>query len=93
MGLKLPVYNYGDLGFLKEHIEITDEVVQAISRHYNRYYKYTRICAWYRDWEDFCSDWCDGVGYTRTQARKLLHGGKGQFMKLPGNKGIVMFSR
>ncbi len=25
------------------------------------------------------ADWCDDCGYTRTQARKIYHGGKGEF--------------
>lgn len=37
------------------------------------------ICAWYEDWEDFCSDWCDYIGYSRTEARAKLHGGVGEF--------------
>ena len=49
------------------------------------------ICAWYSDWEDFCSDWCDDCGYTMTEARKLYHGGIGEFMKLPDGNGIVRF--
>ena len=45
----------------------------------------------YSDWEDFCSDWCDGCGYTRTEARKLYHGGIGEFVNLPNGNGIVRF--
>ena len=34
---------------------------------------------------------CDDCGYTRTEARKLYHGGIGEFMKLPDGNGIVRF--
>jgi len=58
---------------------LNEEQKQAIIKHCNRYKIKPIICAWYDDWEDFCSDWCDGVGYTRTQAKKVYHGGKGEF--------------
>ncbi len=46
----------------------------------------------YSDWEDFCSDWCnENIGYTRTQARKLLHGGKGEFV-IFSNREIIRLS-
>ena len=70
--------------FIKEQIndylnKITDEQARKLIRHCNRYIIEPNICAWYDNMEDFFSDWCDAVGYTRTQARKLYHGGKGEF--------------
>lgn len=58
---------------------LTEEQKKALIAHCNRYEIKPEICAWYDNWEDFCSDWCDGVGYTRTQAREIYHGGKGEF--------------
>lgn len=84
--------NLSDMHYLGMYIKVDKEVMDALEKHYKRYPEYSEVCAWYRDWEDFCSDWCDEIGYTRTQARKLLHGGKGEFMILPKEKGIVRFT-
>lgn len=71
--------------------KLTMEIGKKIVAHCTRYrIRNKRICAWYADWEDFCSDWCDEVGYTRTQARELLHGGRGEFMQIKGF-GILRF--
>lgn len=34
--------------------------------------------------------WCS-IGYSRTEARKLMHGGHGEFMKLPDGLGYIRF--
>lgn len=63
-----------------------------IGIHKKRYVlKDAEICAWYENWDDFCSDWC-GIGYTRKQAKELLHGGKGEFMVLPDSEEIIRFA-
>lgn len=77
--------------YLNRYINVTDELKQKINRHAKRYGISSEICAWYANWEDFCSDWCKDHGYTRTEARKLLHGGKGEFMILPDGLGIIRF--
>ena len=77
--------------YLSHYIAVTDELEHKINKHARRYKIEPKICAWYYDWEDFCSDWCDDCGYTRTQARKLLHGGIGEFMILPNRNGIIRF--
>lgn len=65
---------------------------RKIEKHAKRYGIKAEICAWYQDWKDFCSDWCSpNIGYTKTEARKLLHGGIGEFMYLPNELGIVRF--
>ena len=69
--------------YLRQYIKLTDTIKQKIEAHAARYHIKAEICAWYSDWEDFCSDWCDICGYSRTEARKLYHGGIGEFMKLP----------
>lgn len=71
---------------------MTDALKQKIEAHAARYHIKAEICAWYSDWEDFCSDWCDICGYSRTEARKIYHGGIGEFMKLPEGNGIVRFT-
>ena len=66
--------------YLRQYIKLTDTIKQKIEAHAARYHIKAEICAWYSDWEDFCSDWCDICGYSRTEARKLYHGGIGEFM-------------
>ncbi len=79
------------IDYLSKYIQVTDELKVKIIAHANRYKILPKICAWYADWEDFCSDWCDECGYTRTEARKLYHGGVGEFMNLPDGNGIIRF--
>ena len=79
------------IDYLNGYIKLTDIIKRKIEKHARRYGIKAEICAWYSDWEDFCSDWCDDCGYTRTEARKLYHGGIGEFMKLPDGNGIVRF--
>ena len=78
--------------YLSGYINVTDEVKEKIEKHAKRYGIKSEICAWYADWNDFCSDWCDNLGYTKTEARDLLHGGIGEFMTLPDGNGIIRFS-
>ena len=78
--------------YLERYITVSDLILTKICRHAKRYQISEEICAWYADWEDFCSDWCKNLGYTRTEARKILRGGNGEFMKLPEEKGIVRFA-
>ena len=79
------------IDYLSKYVDLTDEIKHKIKIHAKKYSVEEKICAWYSDWEDFCLDWCDGCGYTRTQVRKIYHGGIGEFMKLPNGKGIVRF--
>lgn len=78
--------------YLSEYITVTDDLKEKIEKHARRYNINSEICAWYSDWGDFYSDWCNNLGYTKTEARKILHGGIGEFMKLPKNLGIVRFT-
>ena len=71
--------------YLSQYISVTPVIQEKIVKHAKRYNIAPEICAWY-------SDWCEGCGYTRTEARRLLHGGKGEFMNLPGNLGMVRFA-
>lgn len=80
------------INYLSGYITVTDDIKKKIEKHAKRYDINPEICAWYSGWEDFCSDWCDGLKYTRTEARKILHGGRGEFMKLSKNLGIVRFA-
>ena len=77
--------------YLENYINLTEEIQKKIMNHAKRYGLKAQICAWYKNWDDFCSDWCDEIGYTRTEARKILHGGIGEFMFLPNTLGIIRF--
>lgn len=65
--------------YLSDYICVSKDVIRAIQRHAKRYGIMPGICAWYLDWEDFCSDWCDQCGYTRTQARNCCMEESGNF--------------
>ena len=77
--------------YIEHHIgrSLTNEELNSIQRHCKRY-NTSRVCAWYKNWEDFCSDWCSDIGYTKTEARELLHGGEGEF-KIVKTIGILRF--
>lgn len=77
--------------YLSQYLKLTDELLLAIGKHAMRYVLKSDICAYYTDLEDFMLDWT-GIGYTRTEARVLLHGGMGEFFKLPDNLGYVRFA-
>lgn len=77
--------------YLSQYIDLTDKVLLAIGKHAMRYQIPCEICAHYTDMEDFFSDWC-ALGYSRTEARKLMHEGNGEFMRLPDGLGYVRFA-
>lgn len=77
--------------YLSRYITLTEDLLLAIGKHAMRYVLKSDICAYYTDLEDFFSDWT-GIGYTRTEARVLLHSGMGEFFKLPDNLGYVRFA-
>ena len=71
--------------------QLDEEKIKNIIKHCKKYDINPEICAYYEDWEDFCSDWCDNIGYSRTEAREKLHGGEGEFMIFK-NWGIIRFT-
>ena len=77
--------------YLSQYLLLTDKILLAIGKHAMRYALHSDICAYYYNLEDFFSDWT-GIGYTRTEARAMLHGKKGEFFKLPDNLGYVRFA-
>lgn len=78
------------INYLNQYAEVTEEIEKVIKSHIKRYGLTEEVCAWYSDWQDFCSDWCNDIGYSKTEARALLHGGKGEFKIIKGF-GIVRF--
>ena len=78
---------------------ITDKQAKLLIRHCNRYGISPKICAWYDNMDDFYSVWVDDLGYTKTQAKKLLIGKdniysdrNGEFKKFP-NGEIIRLAR
>lgn len=69
---------------------LTEEQKKLFIRHCNRYRVKPVICAWYDDMDDFYSDWCDVVGFTKTEARQRLKEGKriGEFKIFSDNQII-----
>ncbi len=78
--------------YLNRYINVTEEIKHKIERDAKKYGIKAEICAWYQDLDDFYSDWCGDIGYTKTQARKLLYGGIGEFMRLSNGMGIIRFA-
>lgn len=76
--------------YLSRYATVTAAVEKKICRHINRYDLQGSVVAYYKDWDDFCSDWCKGLRYTKTEARKILHGGIGEFQSILGF-GIIRF--
>ena len=79
------------INYLKQYMIVNNTIEQKINKHAKRYKIAPNVCAWYCNYEDFCEDWCDNCGYSRTEARKLLHGGRGEFLVLE-NGNILRFS-
>jgi len=78
--------------YLSNYISLTEDIKKKIEKHAKRYGIKAEICAWYQNLKDFYSDWCsENIGYTKTEAKRLLHGGIGEFMYLPNKLGIVRF--
>lgn len=77
--------------YLSKYYPITNLVSDKIKKHIKRYSLSGDICAYYIDWKDFCSDWCNDLSYTKKEAKKLLHGGKGEFQIIK-DYGIIRYS-
>lgn len=78
--------------YLRQYIKLTDTIKQKIEAHAARYPYQSRNLRLVFRLGRLLSDWCDICGYSRTEARKLYHGGIGEFMKLPEGNGIVRFA-
>lgn len=76
------------MDYLSSHVQIDEKILLSIGNHIKKYGIYSRIVAYYEDWEDFFTDWC-GIGYRRAEARKILYGKNkfpGEFLILPDKK-------
>lgn len=59
---------------------LTEEQTIQLLTHCNRFDIKPDICAWYTDLEDLFEEFSN-YGYSRTEARKIFHGGLGEFKK------------
>ena len=80
----------------KDYIEsnigrnLEEHEIKKIESHMKRF-NLQEVCAWFSDWKDFCTDWCDDLEYTKTEARNRLHGGAGEFQIIK-TLGILRFT-
>jgi len=72
---------------------LTDEQKDIVLEHCKENSIKPIICAWYDDMDDFYSDWCDEVGYSKEYADALYSHGSdsGEFLSF-SDKAIVRFS-
>lgn len=77
--------------YLQKWVPVTKSIQECLGRHLKRYPYLGKVTAYYKDWDDFCDDWT-AIGYTKIEARKIFHGGRGEFKKLPEGQGIVRFA-
>ena len=78
--------------YLAQYIQLTNNIILDIEKHMTKYQLCTDICAYYKNMDDFLSDWC-GIGYTKNNAKKLLKENSDEFMKLPYNLGYIRFEK
>ena len=76
--------------YLKGYMNVIDEHISKIYKHCEKYNIEPEVCAYYSNWNDFCSDWCDDIGMTRTEAKEIYHGGKGEFLTFASGE-IIRF--
>lgn len=62
--------------YLQKWIKVTDPVRDSIGRHLKRYPYLGNITAYYKDWDDFCSDWT-AIGYTKIEPASKKKRGPG----------------
>ena len=82
--------NKEDINYLNQYKKVTEKVKRKIENHAKKYNIDCKICAWYKDRKDFYSDWCDGLHYTKEEARQLIKENKEEFLTIR-NFGIVRF--
>lgn len=72
--------------------ELSEDKIQKILEHCERYDLEPDVCAYYEDIDDFYSDWCDDLGYTEEEADEMLDSYSGEFIEFDG-WGILRFVR
>ena len=87
------MYLESNLPYLKQvtDSDIPEEVYDAILAHMQAR-KVNLICAWYKDMDDFYSDWCNpnDCAYSKEEADSLLHTNSREFQIIEG-VGILRY--
>lgn len=78
------------IDYISQYMDVTDEHVKAIIDHCVKYKVKPEICAWYKDMDDFYSDWM-GIGYSKELAKKLYDDCKEEFQTF-GNGNIIRYA-
>lgn len=81
------MYDYTDIEDYQNRL--TENKKRLLLKHCNTYGIKPEICAWYENMDDFYSDWVDGVGYSREDAKSLLSVNDGGEFKKFKNGSIV----
>ncbi len=76
--------------YLTQYMEVTDEHIDAIIAHCAKYKIKPEVCAWYKDMDDFYSDWTR-IGYTKETAKRLYDDCKEEFQTLD-NGNIIRYA-
>ena len=77
------------IDYISKYMEVTDEHIDAIIRHCSKYKLKPKVCAWYKNVDDFYSDWME-IGYTKEMADRLLNDCKEEFQKFK-NGNIIRY--
>ena len=77
--------------YLSNYIELTDELKQKIEEHAAEYMIKPEVCSYYKDYEDYESDWAS-LNYSKEEIKDLLSNYPGEFMILPNDLGIIRFT-
>jgi len=69
---------------------LTKEQSDKVIEHCNEYDIKPNICAWYDNLEDFYSDWCGELNYSKEEADSLLADNPNEFLTF-SDGSIVRF--
>ena len=72
---------------------LTEKQKEYLIKHCNAHEIKPEICAWYDNMEDFYSDWVNGVGYSKDEAKSLLVNNDGGEFKKFKDGSIVRLNR
>ncbi len=67
---------------------LTPEQKEILIKHSNTTQVPPVICAWYDDLNDFYSDWCDEIGYSKKEANAKLKDSFNEFIIFSDNSII-----
>lgn len=79
--------------YMEQYVGVSERVKKYIENHADKYGLNPKICAWYKDTDNFYDDWVLGVGYSTKDADLVYDKGieSGEFLWLPDGLGLVRF--